>query len=167
MTYNPACVYLMRNEWSHSNYKIGMSNHPDRRHLEVEDQYRNVCPRLMTMCWMPTTRLARKVETMWHTRFRDKRTDDHGGREWFSLSVGDVSEFTHWAENSKSASDLKAWLFRDAASSAAVDEYRKLIMNAIPKRRRRFQHIDLWQAPEYLPESIHINQIHSLNLINS
>lgn len=37
MTYNPAAVYLMRNEWSASNYKIGMSNHPDRRHLEVED----------------------------------------------------------------------------------------------------------------------------------
>jgi len=162
MTYNPAAVYLMRNEWSESNYKVGMSNHPDRRHLEVEDQYLNVSPRIVSVCWFPTDKLARVAERMWHSRFRNKRTDDHGGREWFSLTIGDVSEFTHWTEHSKSASDLKAWLFKDAASNDAVDAYRRLLFDSIPKRRGR-KFIDLWVSPLYTPDSS--SSVHSLSLI--
>lgn len=162
MTYSPTAVYLMRNEWSASNYKIGMSNHPDRRHLEVEDQYKNVSPRIITTCWFPTTKLARSAEFIWHCRYRNKRSDDHGGKEWFALTAGDVSEFIHWSEHSKSASDIKAWLFRDGASKEAVAAYRELLFSSIPKRSKR-SFIDLWVSPRYQVETS--SSIKSLQLI--
>ena len=39
MKYKPHAVYLMKNMWSDANYKIGFSNNPSRRGVEVEDQY--------------------------------------------------------------------------------------------------------------------------------
>lgn len=106
--------------------------------------------------------MAKNAEHIWHCRFRSKRSDDHGGKEWFSLTAGDVSEFIHWSDHSKSASDIKSWLFRDGASKEAVAAYRQLLFDSIPKRSKR-PYIDLWVSPMYIPDTS--NTIKSLQLI--
>lgn len=148
MTYRPTAVYLMRNEWAESNFKIGVSNNPFRRHYEVEDQYLNVYPTILGTCWFPQQDQARKAEHIWHQRHSEKRTDDHGGREWFSLSERDISEFLQWTSKSKTDSELKDWLFRLGASLDAVNSYRRQLINAIPKRRSS-QSIETWYSPTY------------------
>ena len=142
MTYDPHAVYLMRNEWSEANFKIGISNRPFRRHLEVDDQY-GVSSRIITTCWFPNRHFAGKAELIWHKRYNELQTDDHGGREWFSLGKTQIDEFCAWAELSMPGDALKQWLFRDGASYKEVKAFVSQLFNGIPKRHYH-PSIDVW-----------------------
>jgi hypothetical protein len=158
MTYDPCAVYLMRNEWADSNYKIGISCRPNVRDLEVRDQYKNVSTIVHATCWFPSSRFARKAETGWHRYFSEYRTDDHGGREWFSLTQFQVSKFLEWSINAKSDHDLKHWLFADGARKSDVRDYQQFLLKSIPHRRRA-PSVDVWTSPMYMNYPNPLNEI--------
>jgi hypothetical protein len=158
MRYKPHAVYLMHNEWSAANYKIGMSKNPDRRRNEVEEGYANVLPKIITVCWFATEAQARKAENIWHRRFSKKLTDDQGGKEWFSLTDADIAEFQQWSSNSKSRVQLIDWLFKDGASSKDVYHYVGNLFNAIPRKHAR-RTVEVWRNEDYLEPRFRIYQI--------
>ena len=111
MKYKPHAVYLMKNMWSDANYKIGFSNNPSRRGVEVEDQY-GVEPKIICTCWFPTEFDARAAERIWHRRYENNRSEDHSGKEWFALTRTQVSEFEQWCLNSPDHRTLLDDLFK-------------------------------------------------------
>lgn len=162
MRYKPHAVYLMFNAWSAANYKVGMSSCPDRRMCEVEETYENVQPKLVAVCWFTTEGQARKAENIWHRRFAKKRTDDQGGKEWFSLTENDVTEFEKWAALSKGRVELVDWLFKDGANSRDVYEYVGTLFNGIP-RTHRGRSIEVWFNSDYLEPRFQITQVVTKN----
>lgn len=158
MRYKPHAVYLMFNEWSAANYKVGMSNNPDRRKTEVEENYSNVLPKIVAVCWFATESQARKAERIWHRRFSRKLTDDQGGKEWFSLTDLDVAEFQQWSSYSKTRVELVDWLYKNAASSKDVYEYVGSLFNAIPRKHNR-RSVEVWRNEDYLESSFQLTQV--------
>lgn len=148
MTYSPTAVYLLRNNWSQSNYKIGISNYPDRRVFEVSNNYENVDPKVVCTGWFPTRKAALKAETKWHRYFSDMNTDDHGGKEWFSLSFDDLTLFRNWTKQSKDPQELRLWLFNQAASRSDVKLYTTALTASIPCQPY-INLIDVWMSPTY------------------
>ena len=149
MTYNPTAVYLIKNDWSDCNYKIGISNFPDRRSTELDVQYSNVYPILITSCWFPSTKTARKAEHHWHKYFASQLSDDHGGIEWFGLTEEHVSLFTDWAKMSMDGLDIKQWIFSKGATTQELSKYSKDLIKAIPSKRSVRRTIDVWFSPIY------------------
>ena len=147
MRYSPHAVYLMKNLWSESNYKIGFSNNPTRRGVEVDHHY-GVEPRILSTCWFPTEKDARAAELIWHKHFKDCRSDDHGGREWFSLKQSQVEEFSHWSEQSLEYRKLLDSLFKGYLSVTQVKSLTSKLFNSIPKSMKN-QQIDLWISHDY------------------
>lgn len=162
MRYKPHAVYLMHNEWSAANYKVGMSNNPDRRRNEIEEGYANVLPKIITVCWFATEAQARKAENIWHRRFSKKLTDDQGGKEWFSLTDADIAEFQQWSSNSKSRIELVDFLFKDGANSREVYEYVGKLFNAIPRKFKR-KTVEVWVNEDYVERPITLTQVVTKN----
>lgn len=146
MKYGPHAVYLMKNLWSESNYKVGFSNNPSRRVVEVDHHY-GVQPRILSTCWFPTEKDARAAELIWHKRFADFQSDDHGGREWFSLPRARVNEFSEWCSNSPDRLQLLDDLFKGHLTVSQVKSLTSKLFNSIPKTMK-FQSIDLWVCTE-------------------
>jgi len=162
MRYKPHAVYLMHNEWSAANYKIGMSNNPDRRKHEIEEGYENVLPKIVAVCWFATESQARRAENIWHRRFSKKLTDDQGGKEWFGLTPADVAEFEQWTSNSKSRVELIDWLFKDGANSREVYEYVGKLFNAIPRKHKR-KTVEVWFNDDYVEQEFQLTQVVTKN----
>lgn len=148
MRYAPNAVYLMKNNWSDNNYKIGYSNNPTRRRQEVEENYDNVDPRIITEVWLPTTQYARKIEARWHKRFKKNLSNDHGGREWFTLTTKEIQAFLEWSEQSMNERALQDFLFRDAASKQSVYEYCYSLLDTIPHVTKK-RVVETWRSPLY------------------
>lgn len=147
MKYGPHAVYLMKNLWSESNYKVGFSNNPTRRGVEVDHHY-GVEPRILSTCWFPTEKDARAAEHIWHIRFKECRSDDHGGREWFSLTSLQVDEFTQWCSHSLDRLQLLDGLFKGHLNLNQVKQLTNRLFTLIPKPMPR-DSIDLWVAQPY------------------
>lgn len=144
MKYAPHAVYLMKNVWSTANYKVGFSKNPTRRGVEVDNQY-GVEPRIIATCWFPTEFDARAAEKIWHRRFEDSRSDDHGGREWFSLTSSQVDEFMSWCSHSPDHLQLLSGLFNGHLSLKQVKKLTNTLFTHIPKPMPQ-ESIDLWLA---------------------
>ena len=147
MRYKPHAVYLMWNSWSQSNYKIGFSNNPTRRGVEVDDQY-GVEPRIISTCWFPTEFDARAAEKIWHTRYSDYRSDDHSGREWFALTTSQVEEFKTWCKFSLPHKQLLDGLFKGRMNLKQVQSLTTKLFTHIPKPMPQ-DSIDVWMADQY------------------
>lgn len=157
MSYTPTAVYLLKNTWSDSNFKIGFSNYPERRLFEVISSYENVDPRVLFTCWFPSRLSANKAETSWHQLFKDKQTDDHGGDEWFSLTNSNVIKFRDWASQSLDPKKLRLWLFNGGATKEDVSSYTTGLIRSIPSRRSRPKpRVDIWLSPDYHPSTAHV-----------
>lgn len=146
MRYRPHAVYLMWNTWSQSNYKIGFSNNPTRRGVEVDDQY-GVEPRIISACWFPSEFDARAAEKIWHTRYSEFRSDDHSGREWFSLTASQVEEFKAWCSLSLTHQQLLDGLFKGHLNLKQVKALTSTLFTRIPKPMPR-ESIDVWLADQ-------------------
>ena len=144
MKVSPTTVYLIRNVWSEANYKVGVTGNVSRRIAEIEEQY-GVEAQLIDSCWFPTRNDAEKAELTWHRRYAENRTDDHGGREWFSLGKTQITEFCDWAELSLTGDALKKWLYREGASWKDLKEYVDKVLRSIPKQHYP-PSIDVWTA---------------------
>ena len=147
MKYAPHAVYLMKNQWSESNYKIGFSNNPGRRGAEVDFQY-EVQPKILSVCWFPTEKDARAAEKLWHRYLKDHRSDDHGGREWFSLTNEVIGMFKEWSENSISELALTDNLFKGLMNERQVRDYTSKLITTVPRERKQ-PLINLWLSPLY------------------
>lgn len=143
-------LYLMFNDWSIANYKIGNSNLPGRRQAEICFSY-GVEPRIITDVWFTSKEAAQRAELYWHRFFRDQQTDDHGGREWFSLTAADVEHFKSWADLGKSHKQITAWLFGTGAPRREQDAYNRTLLSAIP-RRPHPPSIDVWTNKDALTD---------------
>jgi len=143
MIYAPHAVYLMKNLWSESNYKIGFSNRPSRRRVEVDDQY-NVDPKLLGVCWLPTQRDARHAELQWHRYFSDYRSADHAGREWFALTQSQVDAFLKWCSHSPEVDVLRDDLFMGRLSRSQISKLTRKLFKYIP-RKNRYDSVDVWR----------------------
>lgn len=149
MKFDPCCVYLLRNEWSEANYKIGISNNPDRRCIEVRETYKNVLPKVLTTAWFPRKRSAFKAEQQWHRAEKMYLSDDHGGKEWFSLPQETVEMFTTWASQSLDLRALRHWLFAEGAKSDEIRDYTESLLRDIPRNYTRPMSINTWFSPDY------------------
>jgi hypothetical protein len=137
----------MHNAWSAANYKIGISNSPGRRQAEVCFSY-EVDPQIIAKAWFTTTKAAQKAELSWHRFLEDWRTDDHPGKEWFSLGEEYVRLFCQWAGQAMSASDIRGWLYKVGATRTQQDDYNYHLIREIP-RRKHPPSIDLWMNNDF------------------
>jgi hypothetical protein len=151
MKYDPHAVYLMKNRWSEANYKLGFSRRPEIRKVEVDHDYQ-VDPHLLAVCWFPTERDARAAETIWHTRLACCRTDDHGGREWFSLNSTQVDEFVQWCSRSLSFENLLDGLFKGSFKRTDIRLYNDSLFTSIPGKMKQPK-ITIWLNPLYCDAS--------------
>jgi len=135
-------VYLIHNSWSDANYKVGISSSPSRRSGQVCIEY-DVDPTIITSAWFTSTDTARKAETFWHRYLQDFRTDDHPGKEWFSLSPKFVQMFCKWCELGKSRSELSRWLHIEGTTPKQRGDYDHTLIRQIP-RHRHPPSIDVW-----------------------
>ena len=142
----PTALYLMKNRWSDSNYKIGVSRSPIRRLYEVNENY-HVDAKIICTLWFPSTYFARRAESIWHARFIDWRTDDHGGNEWFSLTPKQVSEVTVWASEGVSRRIMSTWIYTNARTSSELCRYAYEVIGHIPQRTYP-PRISLWTATD-------------------
>ena len=131
---DPTAVYLMRNIFSESNYKIGVSSIPYRRVWQVEESY-GVGPVIATTVWFPTRYAATKAEALWHQYLHQYQTDDHGGKEWFCLPEAIVKEFLHWAKESPDGVMLKLKAKAQKLSQAEVRRISTQLLRSIPNER--------------------------------
>jgi predicted GIY-YIG superfamily endonuclease len=148
MTIHPTAVYLIKNTWSEANFKIGITANIPRRIAEIEDQY-GVDARLIYACWFPDKVPAGKAEWIWHKRYSHLLTDDHGGKEWFSLGKEQVSEFFEWSKLSLPELDLKKKIFMVGSSKSEIRSLTDQLFQGIPKRQNP-NSIDLWRHQSYL-----------------
>jgi hypothetical protein len=148
MKVSPTTVYLIRNVWSEANYKVGVTGNVPRRIAEIEEQY-GVEAQLIDSCWFPTQQAAAAAEKIWHKILGQYQTDDHGGKEWFSLPARRVEEFRTWASLSMPGTALKRWLFVEGSSTAEVKAFLDKLFKALPKPKRE-ESIDLWHNQHYL-----------------
>lgn len=143
--YGLTAVYLLKNRWSESNYKIGISNSPSRRIIEVNELY-EVDAVVVTCLWFPRVIDAQISETTWHRRLAQYRTDDHGGKEWFCLTPSQVDSFKEWASKGLSRPALKDLIYVKGASDKWLRAYSVDKRNAIPKVTQHFNRISIWKS---------------------
>ena len=153
MKYAPHAVYLMKNDWSESNYKVGFSNNPSRRSTEMEENY-GVNPSIISTCWFPSEYDARAAELIWHRRFASYRSDDHGGREWFSLPSAHVDEFKEWCSHSPDHQELLDDLFKGGLTFHQVKILTDKLFKLIPKPQGT-PRVDVWVSPHYQTQNEH------------
>ena len=137
----------MHNAWSAANYKIGISNNPGRRQAEVCYSY-DVEPKIITRAWFTSTKAAQQAELYWHRFLQDWRTDDHGGKEWFSLGTEYVRDFCKWSELGMSRSEIAKWLYNIGAPYKAQADYNYKLIRRIPKEKPP-PRIDLWMNNDF------------------
>ena len=133
-------LYLVFNDWSESNYKIGISSCPSRRLGEIAINY-EVDPRVITQAWFSNERTAQIAETRWHRYFSDFRTDDHKGDEWFALPTKERQVLQAWSSTSLPFSRIFDFAFQ--SSLCTIRNYDKSLLNSIP-RRYAPPSIDVW-----------------------
>jgi hypothetical protein len=148
MRYQPTAVYLIYNTWSNANYKVGKTSNIPRRIAEIEDQY-EVDARLIASCWFPTKMAAEAAERTWHKILSHFSTDDHRGREWFSLPSAQIEQFNNWAALSIPKPQLTKWLFGQSPSTDEVRRFQDMLFKAMPKRINQ-PSVDVWNNPNYL-----------------
>jgi hypothetical protein len=151
MTYEPTAVYLIFNTWSVSNYKVGKTRNIPRRIAEIEEQY-GVDARLITSCWFPTKKAAEAAEKIWHKILSQFFTDDHSGKEWFSLPSSQIELFRQWASLSLPKPQLVKWIFGKAPTTDEVRLFQDNLFKALPKRPNQ-PSVDVWTNPHYLLNS--------------
>jgi Meiotically up-regulated gene 113 len=144
----PTAVYLMKNDWSQSNYKVGISNRPARREIEIQENY-GVYTVLLAACWFPTKQDAERAEKKWHKILSEFRTDDHSGKEWFSLPDYKVDQFLNWAKLSSDEGAMKRLFFQLGNSNDKVKAHLSRLFRGIPGERPR-QLIDVWHSNYYM-----------------
>ena len=141
-----AAVYLMHNEWSDANYKVGVTTSTSRRISQVMHDF-GVEPRIITCAWFTSRRAAQTAETWWHRFLKDYQTSDHGGKEWFSLPHKYVEQFISWSYQSLDQSGLTKWLYFDGCSKEDRREYDQQLLKLIPRYRNSTPRIDVWLSP--------------------
>jgi regulator of PEP synthase PpsR (kinase-PPPase family) len=128
-------VYLVYNEWSAANYKVGMTNSSPRRIGQILDEY-GVEPKLITRAWFTTKKAAKTAEKLWHKFLSQFQTSD----------VDQVQRFADWANSGATYNDLSHWLYFQGASDSDSDAYDDRLIKAIPRSytppRRT---IDVWR----------------------
>ena len=134
-------LYLVFNDWSQSNYKIGVSSCPSRRLGEIAVNY-EVEPRIITEAWFTCERNAVKAETRWHRFFSEFRTDDHKGDEWFALPSAQRSQISGWMDKSMDFNHIIDWAFQ--AQLQQLKDYDRKLLHSIPFRHNP-PTIDVWR----------------------
>jgi hypothetical protein len=133
----------MHNAWSVANYKVGISKSPGRRQAEVTFAY-EVEPVIKETVWFTSDSGAKQAERAWHKYLADLQTDDHGGKEWFSLSNNELQLFYDWAALSSTVEDLRYWLHQVGASRHEQDNYNHSLISKIPRKTIYHPSIELW-----------------------
>ena len=131
----PTAVYLLRNIWSEANYKVGVASVIQRRQWQVEEAY-GVAPVLVGSAWFPTRKDAQRAESTWHKYLAEFRSDDHGGKEWFTLPSHKVRQLVEWLKLSPNEAYLKLLIKANRLSVAEAKQITTKLLNAIPYGRR-------------------------------
>jgi hypothetical protein len=147
MIARPTAVYLIKNTWSVANYKVGITSNIPRRIAEIEDQY-GVDAKLIYACWFPDKDSAKKAELFWHRHFADCLTDDHPGKEWFSLPPPAVKKFQIWSLASPSKQTILRKVYKMGLSMKALKRLSSQLVGLIPHHPSRAS-IDVWANPLY------------------
>lgn len=142
----PTAVYLIRNIWAESTFKIGVASVIDRRRFQIEGQY-CVAPVLVGAAWFPNRTFAQTAETKWHRTLHEFQTDDHGGKEWFCLPQKWVKALTSWVNSGPSETAVKLGT-KYLSLRSDLDSSSKSLIKSIPKRTRHVPD-DLWNNPNY------------------
>jgi T5orf172 domain len=130
----PTAVYLFRNVWAEANYKIGIASIIDRRKWQIVEAYQ-VAPILVTAVWFPSRTAAKEAEKRWHQWFKDAWTDDHSGKEWFSLTDSQLKEFVTWAKYSPDEALLKLKHKSGLLTNDEAYSLTRNLLNSIPTHR--------------------------------
>lgn len=147
MTVSPTAVYLIKNTWSEANYKVGITANIPRRIAEIEDQY-GVDASLVYACWLPTKESAQRAEHYWHKHFSEYWTDDHPGKEWFSLASTNLMKYRDWCSKSPSKHNLLSALYKQGMSLKKIREFSTDLLKSIPMKEFPVS-IDVWRSPFY------------------
>ena len=85
-------VYIIADMLS-GDIKIGVSVNPENRCKQVSKLYAvgTVC--VVSVCWFNSKEDAHKHERSFHRMYRSRRSDERGGREWFSLTSHEIEAF--------------------------------------------------------------------------
>jgi hypothetical protein len=128
-------VYLLRNIWAEANYKVGIASVLDRRKWQIEESY-GVGPVIVGSAWFPSRQDARQAEKLWHRYLRESRSDDHGGKEWFSLTPEQVKQFVTWLQLSPDEAMLKLKLRAGQLTPAEAKTISTKLIRSIPHAKR-------------------------------
>ena len=142
-----SCVYLIHNEWSEANYKVGTSKSPSRRLGQIGETY-DVEPVLLASAWFTAPKTAQKAETFWHRYLQDFTTDDHSGDEWFALTPQQVEMFCKWCDLSRSRVELADWLLKTGTTWKERGDYDYELIRRIP-RQINPPSIDVWMNNDF------------------
>ena len=133
-------LYLIYNDWSESNYKVGISSYPARRLGEIAVTYQ-VEPRLLNQAWFTSKSAAQKAEVSWHRFLSEFRTDDHGGDEWFALDRNTKERISDWCNSSRNFNGIMDWAFQ--APVRELRNYDWKMLRSIPYTKK-VPSIDVW-----------------------
>ena len=97
---NEFCALYIVKDTLSGDIKIGISNNPKARKLEIENQY-NVGEVIgLSITWFFTREEALNWEHLFHQKYQHKHSPERGGKEWFTLTEDEIKEFTFWMKES-------------------------------------------------------------------
>ena len=99
MRHEMCSLYIVEDTIS-KDVKIGISNNPKERKNEIEEQYNVGKVRGISITWFLTRKEALFWESQFHKKFRLKHSPARGGKEWFTLTVEEISQFVDWMRES-------------------------------------------------------------------
>ena len=70
------------------------------KNFEIEEQYNVGKVRGISITWFLTRKEALFWESQFHKKFRLKHSPARGGKEWFTLTVEEISQFVDWMRES-------------------------------------------------------------------
>lgn len=91
-------VYIVADLLS-GDIKIGVSVHPEVRCKQIAKSYAVGTVHLACVCWFKTRADAFKHERSFHKMYSSRRSEDRGGREWFSLTSIEINDFIRAMKN--------------------------------------------------------------------
>ena len=100
-------LYCVRDKTS-GDVKIGISNNPQRRLVEISETYNVGSVEILSTIWFFTRKEALKFESHFHSKYKNKHSSVRGGREWFRLTREEVLSFLNWVKISNSQRSYKA-----------------------------------------------------------
>ena len=109
---NEMCSLYIVEDTLSGDVKIGISNNPKERKNEIQEQYNVGEVRGISITWFFTRKEALYWESEFHKKFNHKHSPERGGKEWFSLTEGEIKGFIDWMRESNKQNKEKIDILR-------------------------------------------------------